>query len=241
MYGNLGESRVNKISVAKILFGDSKLVNSLSIAAFSMLFGWILAIIIGICSVVCRYSIFDRILSGIGTVGLALPNFLIALLFSWFMLRVFHSSIRPNAGFLSPISRDFWLLVIIVGTSTMPAVTRHLRSGLLDVLSTDYIRAARAKGLAEKIIVCKHALKNAINPLISGLGLYIPLLFESMIVVAAIFKPPIVELPFLYAFMEEDTYVIMAGLIFFGSLLLLGSLLADLLLLWSNPKIRYEG
>jgi peptide/nickel transport system permease protein len=133
-----------------------------------------------------------------------------------------------------------WPVVIIVGVANIASLVRYMRGNLLDVLGEPYVQTARAKGLTEKIVVYKHAVRNAINPLISMLGFWIPLMFEGMIVTAAVLAIDVVELNYWNAISNEDQPVVMAGLLFFGVILLIGNLLADILLAVADPKIRYE-
>ena len=130
---------------------------------------------------------------------------------------------------------------LIIGMANVAVIMRHTRGSLLDILGSDYIQAARAKGLSELRIVYKHAFKNSLNPLISLFGSYLPLLFEGTLITASIFNLPIVERQYWQAFSNGgQPYMVATGLLFFSLLLLTGNFLADLLLLWSNPRIRYD-
>jgi peptide/nickel transport system permease protein len=122
----------------------------------------------------------------------------------------------------------------------MALLIRYVRGNLLDVLGMPYIQTARAKGLKERIVIWKHALRNAINPLISIMGFWIPSMFEGTLVAAIILNWPIMERIYWKALQEQDEYLIMTGLLFFGTALLIGNLIADLLLAWSDPRIRYD-
>jgi len=227
----------NGMPVSAVLFTEgAKWFYSLIIICATMLFAWPLGIAIGICSALWQNSLWDRIALFISVFGIALPNFLLALFLSWILYR--------GLG-IPPVGNKFqleflWLYILVIGSASIISIMRHMRSNLIDVLTTDYIRTARAKGLREHVIL-KHGVRNAINPLISMLGFYIPTLFEGMIVAAAIFNIPIIERAYLEAFKNQDPYVIATGLLFFGIILLAGNLLADLLLLMNDPRIRYEG
>jgi len=133
-----------------------------------------------------------------------------------------------------------WPPVLIVGTANIASLVRYMRGNLLDVLGEPYVQTARAKGLTERIVIYKHAVRNAINPLISLLGFWIPLTFEGILVVAYVLDLHVVEANFWRAISNEDQPVILAGLLFFGVILLLGNLFADILLVMVDPKIRYE-
>jgi peptide/nickel transport system permease protein len=133
-----------------------------------------------------------------------------------------------------------WPVIIIVGAANVASLMRYMRGNLLDVLGEPYVQTARAKGLTERVVVYKHAVRNAINPLVSMLGFWIPLMFEGMIVTAAVLDIQVVELNYWQALSNEDQPVILAGLLFFGVILLVGNLLSDILLALVDPKIRYE-
>jgi peptide/nickel transport system permease protein len=133
-----------------------------------------------------------------------------------------------------------WPVVIIVGTANIAALIRYMRANLLDVLGQPYVQTARAKGLSERIVIYKHAVRNAINPLVSMLGFWIPLMFEAMLVTSAVLSLQTVERAYFDALQTQDQWVIMGGLLYFGIALLVGNLLADILLAVVDPKIRYD-
>ena len=133
-----------------------------------------------------------------------------------------------------------WPVVLIVGTANIAALIRYMRANLLDVLGQPYVQTARAKGLSERVVIYKHAVRNAINPLVSMLGFWIPLMFEGMLVTSAVLSLQTVERAYYDALQTQDQWVIMGGLLYFGVILLVGNLLADILLAVVDPKIRYE-
>nr|BAL60008.1 peptide/nickel transport system permease protein [Candidatus Acetothermum autotrophicum] len=133
-----------------------------------------------------------------------------------------------------------WPVVLIVGTANIAALIRYMRANLLDVLGQPYVQTARAKGLSERVVIYKHAVRNAINPLVSMLGFWIPLMFEAMLVTSAVLSLQTVERAYYDALQTQDQWVIMGGLLYFGVILLVGNLLSDILLAVVDPKIRYE-
>ncbi len=133
-----------------------------------------------------------------------------------------------------------WPVVLIVGTANIAALIRYMRANLLDVLGQPYVQTARAKGLSERVVIYKHAVRNAINPLVSMLGFWIPLMFEAMLVTSAVLSLQTVERAYFDALQTQDQWVIMGGLLYFGIALLVGNLLADILLAVVDPKIRYD-
>jgi peptide/nickel transport system permease protein len=117
---------------------------------------------------------------------------------------------------------------------------RQMRAKLLDVLGDDYVRTARAKGIAEHTVLWKHAVRNAVNPLISLAGLSLPSLISSTILVSIVLNLPTIG-PFLYdSLLNKDQYVVTTLLLLSSLLLMVGNLLADLALVWVDPRIRYE-
>jgi len=132
-----------------------------------------------------------------------------------------------------------WPAWLVIGTSGMAGLLRYMRGSLLDTLSLQYVQTARAKGLNERVVIYKHAVRNAINPLVSMLGMSLPGLVSGSLVTAIVLNLPTVERAFFSALQAQDTYVIMGGLLFFSLFLLIGNLLADILLAWVDPRIRY--
>jgi peptide/nickel transport system permease protein len=162
---------------------------------------------------------------GLGNIGLFDQEFLLAS-WSWEKFRNFVWHFIP--------------LVVVIGMVNIASIMRYMRSNLLDVLALPYVKTARAKGLEEGIVVIKHAVRNAINPLITMLGYWVPIMFESMMVAAAVLNVQIVEREYWLALSTQDQPVIMAGLLYFSVVLLVGNLIADILLVLSDPRIRYE-
>ncbi|MCS6902883.1 MAG: ABC transporter permease [Candidatus Bipolaricaulota bacterium] len=133
-----------------------------------------------------------------------------------------------------------WPVVIIVGTANIAALIRYMRANLLDVLGQPYVQTARAKGLSERVVIYKHAVRNAINPLVSMLGFWIPFMFEGMLVASAVMNLQTVEVNYFNALSTQDQWVIMGGLLYFGVILVVGNLISDILLAVVDPKIRYD-
>jgi len=133
-----------------------------------------------------------------------------------------------------------WPVWLVVGTSGMAGLMRYMRGSLLDTLRLPYVQTARAKGLSERVVIYKHAVRNAINPLITMLGMSLPNLLSGTLVTAIIFNLPTVERAYWQSLNAQDQYVTMGGLVFFSFLLLVGNLLADIMLAWVDPRIRYQ-
>jgi peptide/nickel transport system permease protein len=133
-----------------------------------------------------------------------------------------------------------WIPLIAIGLDGVAGLMRQMRASMLDVLNQDYIRTARAKGLAPRRVIWRHAIRNAVNPLISIAGLSLPQLISGTIIASIVLNLPTIG-PFLYdSLLNKDQYVAMTLLLFSALLLLIGNLLADIALAATDPRIRYE-
>jgi len=133
-----------------------------------------------------------------------------------------------------------WPVVLVLGTSALAGLIRVMRGTLLDILGSNYVQTARAKGLAERIVIYKHAVRNSINPMISIFGQFLPFLISGALVTAIVLNIPTVELLYYQALLNADEYLILAILTFFAFVLLIGNLIADILLALVDPRIRYD-
>jgi peptide/nickel transport system permease protein len=217
----------------------------------SLIFSWVAAIAMGVYSATHRYTIPDYIITVLQFIGLAVPNFLLALLLMVFAQNVFHmqvgglySDIYQNAPFSLPKFLDLlnhmWIPIIVIGASGTAWLSRVMRANLLDVLNMQYVQTARAKGLNENVVVWKHAFRNAIHPLIMVLGGSLPGLISGETIVALVLNIPTTGPLYFNALIQKDMYLAGAFLVFLAIALLLGNLGADILLAWVDPRIRYE-
>lgn len=241
------------------LVGQNRWVYTLMLVLTALIISWAVAIPIGIYSATHKYSLGDHIFTTLGFIGIGVPNFVLGLLFLWVVVGVLHlGAVNPFfqvlTGFLNnnmqgqpfsfTIALNFlWHFlppVLILAAANTATVIRYMRGSLLDVLTMDYVQTARAKGLSEHIVIWKHAARNAINPLISMLGFWIPYMMEGALIIAFVFNLPQIETTFLQAIEHRDQSVVMAALFAFSVLLMIGNLMSDVLLAVSDPKIRYE-
>ncbi len=229
---------------------------TLLISFGTLIFTWVLAIPIGIYSAVRQYSVGDYALTFFGFLGLSIPNFFFALVLIWFLVSVLDVGSKGlgvgglfdvhyiNApwtwGRFVNFMWHLWPVLVVVGTSNMAGLIRYMRGQMLETMSRQYVLTARAKGLAERAVRWKHAVRNAINPLITMLGMSLPDLFAGAFFTAIILGLPTVERAFWNALQRQDEYVVMSGLLFFAFLLQLGNLLGDVMLAWVDPRIRYD-
>lgn len=238
------------------LFMGDRLMWTIVISSSTMLITWLIAIPLGIYSATHQYKPSDHTLTFFGFLGLSIPNFFFALVVLWLLVAVFKvgnyglgvGGLFDNRFIGAPWSLaklgnvlwHIWPAWLVIGTSGMAGLLRYMRGSLLDTLSLQYVQTARAKGLSEQVVVYKHAVRNAINPLVSMLGMNLPTLVSGSLVTAIVLNLPTVERAFWSALQMQDTYVIMGGLLFFSLFLLVGNLLADILLAWVDPRIRYN-
>ncbi len=220
------------------------------VAGLTMLFAWLVAVPLGIITALKRNGFTDFIASFFGYIGLAVPDFLIALLL---VAAVLNAGGTQVGGLFSPefIGRPWswarfvdllghlWIPIIAIGTNSVATIMRQMRANLLDVLNADYVRTARSKGLPERRVINRHAVRTAINPLVSLAGLSLPELINGTIIASIVLNLPTIG-PLLYeSLLNKDQYVSMALLLFSSILLMAGNLLADLALAWVDPRIRY--
>ena len=228
-----------------------RLAFTLLLGGLSLIFMWIVSIPIGIYSATHQYSLGDNISTFLGFLGLSTPDFLIALSYMVVATLVFDMSAM---GLYSPemqnapwslakildLLNHLWAPVIILGMVGTAELIRIMRGNMLDVLGQQYITTARAKGLKERVVIHKYALRVAINPLISVLGMQIPKMISSSIIIGVVLSIPTIGPMFLRALISQDMYLAGSILLFMSLLLLVGNLLADVALAWVDPRIRYE-
>ena len=192
-----------------------------------------------------------RIANFLGYVGLAIPDFLAALLLVVLVRQLGGTNV---GGLFSPDMIDapwsfakvmdllahLWIPVLAVGIEGVAGLMRQMRASTLDVLGQDYVRTAKAKGLPQNRVVWKHAVRNAVNPLISLAGLSLPTLISGTIIISIVMSLPTIG-PLLYdSLLNKEQYTAMTLLMLSAFLLLIGNLLSDLALAWADPRVRYS-
>ncbi|WP_162798715.1 ABC transporter permease [Thermus caldifontis] len=251
---NLGYSFAYQAPVLDIVW--PRVVNSMAIVVPSTLLLFLVAIPVGIYGALRQYSLGDRVISFLAYIGLAIPNFFLALIFMYLILQVYFRTgvmVFPVSGMTSSGFEQFdpwkkildiaWhavIPIIVVTTSDIAGFSRVMRGQMLEVLSQDYIRTARAKGLAERVVVYKHALRNAVIPFVANIGGILPGLISGAGLVEVVMAWPGITPLLLDSLQQQDLYMV-AGFLTIGLVLLMvGNLLSDLLLTWVDPRIRYE-
>lgn len=248
--GDFGDSFSYEASVAEVIWDRLGLTFLMTVT--SLIFTWAVAIPIGVYSATHLYSKGDYFFTFLGFLGLATPNFFLALVAMFFQANVLEAA--SIGGLFAPeyigapwswakfkdLLAHIWVPVIVIGTAGTAAVMRIMRGNLLDVLGQPHIQTGRAKGLAERVVVARYGVRIAINPLISRLGLELPNLLSGAVVASIVLGLPTAGPVFLSALLSQDMYLAGAFLLLASLFLLLGNLLADIALAWLDPRIRYD-
>ena len=232
------------------LIGERILLTTI-ISLVTLMFTWALAIPVGIYSAVKQYSLPDYMFTTLGFIGLATPNFLLALVCMYVGYTVFGVS---AGGLFSPAFQNapwsvarfvdlmghLWIPVIVIGTSGTAGMIRVMRANLLDELRKQYVMTARAKGLAYWRLLLKYPVRVALNPLVSTVGWVLPAIVSGSTITSVVLGLPTTGPLLLRALMNQDMYLAGSMVMMLSFLTLIGTLLSDLLLLWLDPRIRYE-
>ena len=226
------------------------LENTLLLAGASALVTWGLAIPLGMWAAVKQHSWIDRGLSFIAFVWLSIPEILSGLLLlmlaartGWFpvggMRSIDYDEMTAVGQFLD-IAHHLALPALVVGLIPLAGRMRQMRGNLLDVLRLDYVTTARSKGLDERVVIMKHALSNALNPMITLFGYTLGALVSGSFIAEIIFSWPGLGRLTLDAILTQDQYLVMGSVLMASAVLVLGNLIADLLLVLADPRISYD-
>jgi peptide/nickel transport system permease protein len=233
------------------LIGE-RLLLTLALTTGSLLFTWAVAIPIGILSATRKYSFVDYLFTVLNYVGLATPNFLLALVLMWVAFDRFGVSVT---GLFSPefaqapwswarladLMSHIWLPMIVLGVAGTAQIARVVRANLLDELGKPYSEMARAKGLPEWKLVLKYPTRVAIAPVVSTLGWYFPQLLSGGVVVSVVMSLPTIGPLLLRALVGQDMYLAGVIILIFCVLTVVGTLVSDVLLALLDPRIRMDG
>ena len=248
--GDLGISLEWRRSNAELI--GERLLLTLALTLFSLIFTWIVAIPIGIISATKQYSVADYVFTVLNYIGLATPNFMLALVLMWVAFDRFGLSVT---GLFSPefaqapwswarlgdLMAHIWLPMIILGVAGTAQIARVVRANLLDELSKPYTEMARAKGLPEWRLVLKYPTRVAIAPVVSTLGWYFPQLLSGGLVVSVVMSLPTIGPLLLRALVGQDMYLAGTIILIFCVLTVIGTLVSDILLAVLDPRIRMDG
>ena len=244
--GDWGFSFVSRINVDKLIV--QRIPVTLAVIGLSQMLAILVALPVGILAAARPYSWFDRIASTLAFVGFSLPTFFTGVIFILFFsiyLGWFPFVYRSD---LSSTGWQWWwdqfkqsiMPITVLGLFQAASMMRYVRSAVLDVIRLDYVTTARSKGLAERTVITKHVVRNALIPVVTLVALQMPAVFGGAIVTEQIFRIPGIGSLLIDAILRNDTPVIMAVTFVFSCLVILFNLIADLLYGWLDPRISYS-
>jgi peptide/nickel transport system permease protein len=247
--GNLGLSLEYQRPNAELIW--ERLGLTVLLALFAFVFTWMLAIPIGIYSATHRNSVLDYIFTVINYIGVAIPNFMLALILMWWAYSYFDVSVTGlysrefeqapwSIAKMLDLFQHIWLPMIVIGVSGTARLTRVLRANLIDELGKPYMTSGRARGLSEWRLVMKYPVRLALNPLVSTIGWYLPELFSGSLIVATVMSLQNIGPLLLRSLISQDMYLAGSILLIYCFLAIIGTMISDLLLIWLDPRIRME-
>jgi peptide/nickel transport system permease protein len=247
--GNFGMSMEWRRPVTEVI--GERLWLTVVVAVSALLLTWVLALPIGIYSAVRQYSIGDYAATFIGFIGLAVPNFLLALVLLYLGFTLFNAHI---GGLFSPELQDapwslarVWDLLkhlpipaLILGLAGTAQQIRIMRANLLDELRKPYVVTARSKGLSEARVIVKYPVRIALNPFASTIGYTLPYIVSGSIIVSLVLGLPTVGPLLLKALISQDMFLAGTIVLLLGVMTVIGTLISDIVLVWIDPRIRLE-
>lgn len=247
--GDFGQSFEWNRPVADLIWNRLGLTVMLSLA--TLVFVWVVALPIGIYSALRKYSFGDYVATFIGFIGLATPNFLLALILMYVGFAYFGQSV---GGLFSPRYVDapwswgrivdllahLWIPMVVIGTAGTAGLIRVMRANLLDEIGKPYVVTARAKGLTERRLLVKYPVRVALNPFVSTVGWILPGLISGEAIVAIVLSLPTTGPLLLRALTSQDMYLAGSFILMLSVLTVVGTLVSDILLAWLDPRIRYR-
>jgi peptide/nickel transport system permease protein len=247
--GDFGDSFAYSRPVRELI--GERLAMTMVLAISSMIISWGVGVPIGIFSATHQYSLADHLFTGIAFVGLGVPNFFLALVLLLAGLKLYgvvpiglfsaeYESAAWSFAKVLDLLKHLWIPAAIVGVSGTAGLIRIMRGNLLDVLGQSFIQVARAKGLPERVVVVKYAVRLAIHPLVMNLGMSLPGIVSGSGITAIVLNLPTTGPLYLQALRRQDMYLGGTMLILISVMLVIGNLLADVLLAWIDPRIRYD-
>ena len=247
--GDLGFSLDWQKPISELI--GERLALTLALGVGTFIFTWLVAIPIGILSATRQYSFFDYFFTVFNYIGVATPTFMTALVLMWIAFKYYGLSVT---GLFSPeyidavwswdrtvdLLKHLWLPVVILGLDGTARLARVMRANLLDELKKPYMEMASAKGMSEWSLVMKYPVRLALNPLVSTIGWYLPLIFSGSVIVATVMNLPTIGPMLLRALISQDMYLAGTIILIYMILAIIGTLISDILLAWLDPRIRME-
>lgn len=254
--GNFGYSFSQGAPVRAVL--ANTFPNTLLLSGFALAVAFGVGIVVGTIQAVRQYSAADSILSVVLLFFYSMPGFWLALMlvlmlsyqarniWEWPIWFPASAMVSSDFGDLSSVGRladRLWHLVLpatALSLSLAAGIARYMRGSMLEVIRQDYVRTARSKGLPERLVIFKHALRNALSPIITMVGVYIPMVFSGTVIIESVFAWPGMGRMIFDAIGARDYPLVVAGTFFFALTVVLANLLADVLYAVADPRIRYE-
>jgi peptide/nickel transport system permease protein len=250
LQGNFGMALEYGRPVSEVI-GD-RLWLTMVVSVGAIIFTWLVALPIGIYSAVRQYSIGDYIATFVGFIGLAIPSFMLALILMYFGFTMFNANI---GGLFSDefadapwslakawdLTKHLPLPALILGFAGTAQLIRIMRANLLDELGKPYVVTARARGLSETQLTLKYPVRVALNPFASTIGYLLPYVVSGSIIVSLVLSLPTVGPLLLKALVAQDMFLAGTIVLLLGVMTVIGTFLSDLLLMWIDPRIRFEG
>jgi len=241
--GDWGFSFVSRVNVSTLIM--QRLPTTLFVLGTAQLLGLLVALPVGVLSAVRPYSIFDQIATTFAFIGFSLPTFFTGLLFILFfsiyldwLPFIYRADISATGWrWVWEMARQAIMPIAVLGLFQGAAMTRFVRSAVLDVIRLDYVNTARSKGLSEGVTIVKHVVRNALIPVVTLVALQIPGIFTGAVITEQIFRVPGIGSLLISAILSNDTPVIMAITFVFSALVVLFNLIADLVYGWLDPRI----
>ncbi len=247
-HGDFGQSFHWNAPVSELIWG--RLSITLVLSSLSLVFTWIIAIPVGVYSATRQYSIFDYVFTVFGFLGKGIPDFLLALVLMWVGFAWLNMDV---GGLMSPefaeqplsiakalnILEHIWIPIVVLATGGAAGLIRVMRANMLDELGKPYVETAYAQGLSERQVVWGYPVRVALNPFISTVGWALPALFSGDIITAVVLNIPTTGPLLLQALKMQDMYLAGSFILILSVFTVIGTMISDFLLAWSDPRIRY--
>lgn len=228
--------------------------NSFLLNLVAMAFSFAIAIPVGIKAAVKKYGLFDNFWTVFTLIGVGMPSFFFALLMIYFVavkipffpLNGMRTPIMAAMGYpsvwaeIADVAKHMILPVTVLTLLNLAGLLRYVRNSVLEVINQDYIRTARSKGLKEKVVIYRHAFRNALIPIVTLLGMYIPSLFGGAILLETVFLWPGIGKVLYEGVMKQDIWLVMGANTFYAILMVLGNLAADMSYALVDPRVKVE-
>src|SRR6266498_2783260 len=249
LHGDFGLSLNWRVPVANLLW--DRLGWTIGLTGLTIAISYLIAVPIGVYSATHQYSKFDHFFSGLGFLGLGIPDFTVALAVLWFayaffgadLAGLFSSEFREmpfSLAKLGNLLQHLWLPILVLAWHELASLQRVMRANLLDELHKPYVLSARAGGLSERRVIWEYPVRVALNPFVSAIGFVLPELISRATIVSIVLSLPMTGPLYVNALQAQDMYVAGALMLLISALTIVGILISDILLAWLDPRIRYS-